>query len=152
MNNALNILKTYSLYYLASFPEFVKQLSDVFWEKVSPETLEQQLHFFAMQPVFNQYQYKLLYEFFKIELYINTWHSKTITDIFQTPKKDLSLTKLDKNHFLKLLESYEQLCEEFYSQLADVVKTEEKFLPFTLDDKASDKSEKLKFLSSILSH
>ena len=151
MNNSLNVLKTYILYYLTSFPDLGKLFSDVFWEKTSQESLEEQYLFFAMQPLFNQYQFKLICDYFKIELYINTWHAQHIKDIFNAPKKGLSVTNLDKNYFHKLLNSFEQLSEEFHELLIDVAKNEQKDLSFTLELENKDNSENLKFLTNILS-
>ncbi|MBD3192556.1 MAG: hypothetical protein GF308_18090 [Candidatus Heimdallarchaeota archaeon] len=152
MNNALNILKTYVLYFLRVYPEFVKQLSEVFWEKTLPEnSLEQQFPFIALQPLFNKYHNDLMCSHFKIELYINVWHAKSLKELVKGPKKNLSLSNLDKDYFSELLKSYEDLAEEFYSLLIEVAHTENKPLPFTLEDIETNKKEKLEFLSQIVS-
>ncbi|MHA1630350.1 MAG: hypothetical protein ACTSXO_07380 [Candidatus Heimdallarchaeota archaeon] len=95
-------------------------------------------------------QSKLLMKILELEFFMDIWSSKTIEELFR-PKKVYDATKLENEHFLKILNELNKTSMDLHFEIIKVSRERKKEVPFTFSTNFDNKNnEKMELISRII--
>jgi len=146
---SFNALQMYLYYTKIHFVEFCNLLVDVFWGKRKfTEINLDSIIFFIAQPFFLKSIFELIFDLFKLQLFIIAWNSKTAKEIF-APKTDVFYKeKLDYSYYQKSLNKLAKNSDYILFTLLDIAYEEKRIIQFP-DDTIEDNEVK-KLISRIV--
>jgi len=105
--------------------------------------------FFSTIEELDVLQYTIINELFKLEFYMDIWHSESPDDLFKT-KKSYTIEKLDIEYFSKAMKKLDKLSTNFHIKIIKSSIAFEKVIPNTLSSEQDEIDEKLTIMARML--